>query len=94
MDNKDPIDLLGDYRGLPLALTKNGTLIAPLEWDYATWDRDSHRFIKALKSGRLDGRSYSKIEILLSGNASPNARLAAAQNQIYLTEQALPGPLK
>lgn len=90
----ESIDFLSDAHGLPVALTTDKKLIAPLEWDYATWDRDSERFVNTLKSGEIDRRQFDRICIYITGDASPTARLASSQNQITLTERALPGPLK
>ncbi|HVE16601.1 MAG TPA: hypothetical protein VNB29_07680 [Chthoniobacterales bacterium] len=89
-----PLDLLSAYHGLPLALTRDDVLIAPLVWDYAAWTPGAKHFLENLRSGRVGDRRPKAIHIYLSGVASPSARAAAAASQVGLTERALPGPLR
>jgi hypothetical protein len=94
LDRAMPIDRLSAYHGFPLAITRGGALLVPLDWDYACWTREGERFLVALKAGRIGDRPVTSVQIYLTGEASPSARTAAGLNGVALTEKALPGPLK
>lgn len=89
-----PIEALSSYHGLPLALTRAGALVAPLDWDYAYWNREAARFAASLRDGRIGDLRFKSAHIYLTGVASPAALSAAALQRIVLTQRALPGPLK
>lgn len=89
-----PLEVLSSHRGLPLALARDGTLLVPLEWDYAAWTPAAADFISAIQAGRIGDRTFKGFHVYLTGVASEATKTALAASGIALTERALPGPLR
>jgi len=95
LGQSQPISAITAFHRVPLAMTPDGTLIAPLmEWDYAAWTATAERFVRTMKGSRVGGRPVTALHIYLTGLASPAAKEGAVASQVALTEKALPGPLK
>ncbi len=92
--DRQPLALLSAHQGIPLALAKDGTLIAPIEWDHASWTPGAAQFVTAFKNGTIPDQKITGRHIYLTGTASPRARDEVAAQGIALTEKALPGPLR
>lgn len=93
INEKTPIKKLVSYHGLPVGLTSGGKLAVALEWDYAQWTPTSRDFLLDLNTGKIDGETFSSLDIHLTGTASPAVKAVLASCEIPLTEKALPGPL-
>lgn len=94
INRSQPLTVLSTYRKLPIALTRDGVMVAALEWDYAIWSRESRAFVEDLRKGEIGGHKAQAAHIYLTGDASPVARAAMIANQVGLTIKSLPGPLR
>jgi hypothetical protein len=90
---EQPIARVGSLRGLPVALTADGTMVVPLEWDYATWTKPAADFAKTLQTIDWGKHKVTARRVVLTGVASEKTKASLAALGIQLTEKALPGPL-
>ncbi len=91
---ESPLAQISDFRGFPVCIAQDGSLIVALEWDYASWTANSANFVQAIKEGSFAGYKITGHRIVLTGEASPVAKEKLAALGIRLTEKALPGPLR
>ena len=88
-----PLSRIGSLRGLPVALSSDGTLIVPIEWDYVSWTKPAADFAHTLQTIPWGNQKITSRRVVLTGLASPKARAQLAALGIQVTEKALPGPL-
>ena len=91
---EEPLARIGSVRGLPIALTANGTLVVPIEWDYVTWTKPAADFARTLQTIPWGKHPITARHVVVTGVASPMAKQQLAALGIGLTEKALPGPLR
>jgi hypothetical protein len=90
---EQPIARIGSLRGIPVALTADGTMVVPLEWDYATWTKPAADFAKTLQTIDWGKHKITARRVVLTGVASAKTKEGLTGLGIQLTEKALPGPL-
>ncbi|MEO8350103.1 MAG: hypothetical protein ABI680_00140, partial [Chthoniobacteraceae bacterium] len=73
--------------------TNDGTLIVPIQWDYAAWTPMTEKFITALKAEKL-ATAPTAYTIMITGVASPMATQELAAREVNLVTKGLPGPLQ
>jgi hypothetical protein len=73
--------------------TNDGTVVVPIQWDYAAWTPTIERFITALKAQKI-ANSVSGYTVILTGIVSPMTAQALAERRIKVTTKALPDPLQ
>ena len=91
---ESPLAQISDFRGFPVCIARDGTLVVALEWDYASWTANSANFAQAIKEGSFSGYKITSHRIVLTGDASPVVKEQLAALGIALAERALPGPLR
>jgi hypothetical protein len=85
---------LESLQGLPVAIGTDGSLIAALEWDYASWTQNAAAFIAQLQAARLGKKAPTGYVVALSGEASPRVQTELQAAGITLATRLAPGPLK
>jgi hypothetical protein len=78
---------------LPVCFARDGTLIVPLEWDYACWTQNASEFIQRVRLANYRGAKVAGLRVVITGVASPRLKEELAKQQVVLIEKALPGPL-
>ena len=73
--------------------TNDGTVVVPIQWDYAAWTPATERFITALKAQKF-ATSVSGYTVILTGIVSPMTAQALAERGVKVTSKALPSPLQ
>jgi hypothetical protein len=58
--------------GLTICKTNDGTVVVPIQWDYAAWTPMTERFIAALKAQKLTTPVFG-YNVILTGVVSPMA---------------------
>lgn len=94
INRETPLEALSSAKGFPVALTKDGTLVVALEWDYASFTEKASAFIDSLRNGNFGADKIKARRVVITGVASPAAKEGLATAGFELTEKALPGPLK
>jgi hypothetical protein len=89
-----PLAVISTSHSLPVCLANDGTVVVPLEWDYASWTQRAAEFVRTVKAGDFGDRKVTGHRFVLSGVASPLAKQQLEAQGIALTEKALPGPLR
>ncbi len=89
-----PLSSVGTDGSLPFCLAQDGTLVVPLEWDYAALTQRADDYIKFLKSATWGSQPITGYHLVLTGVASPRLKAKLASEGIRLSEKALPGPLQ
>ncbi len=93
LNNTAPVARITHLSGLTVCQTNDGTVIVPIQWDYAAWTPMTERFIAALKAEKFTSPATA-YSILLTGLVSPTAAQALAARGVSITAKALPGPLQ
>ena len=53
LNNSTPVARITHLNGLTVCQTNNGTVVVPIQWDYAAWTPMTERFITALKAEKF-----------------------------------------
>jgi hypothetical protein len=87
-----PVVRITRLNGLTVCQTRDGTVVVPIQWDYAVWTPMTEQFITALKDRKFTppATGYS---VILTGVISPITAQALAARGVNVTTKALPGPL-
>jgi hypothetical protein len=93
LNNTTPVARITHLKGLTVCQTNDGTVVVPIQWDYAAWTPMTERFITALKAQKL-ATPVSGYAVILTGVVSPMTAQALADRGVKLTTKALPGPLQ
>jgi hypothetical protein len=88
-----PIATIYTLNDLPVCLGRDGTLIVPLEWDYACWTQGASEFMQRVRFANYRGAKVTGQRVVITGVASPRLKEELAKLQVVLIERALPGPL-
>lgn len=89
-----PLATIYTSQDLPVCHAKDGTVIVPLEWDYASWTQNAASFLEHLRTANFRGAPVTGHRLVITGVASPRAREELARQQVALVEKALPSPLR
>lgn len=89
-----PLATLYTSHDLPVCHARDGTVIVPLEWDYACWTQNAANFLHHLRTANFRGAPVTGHRLVITGTASPRAREELARQQVGLVEKALPSPLR
>ncbi len=92
LNKSTPVVRITRLNGLTVCQTKDGTVVVPIQWDYAVWTPMTEQFIAALKDRKFTppATGYS---VILTGVISPMTAQALAARGVNVTTKALPGPL-
>jgi hypothetical protein len=93
LNNSSPIARITHLNGLTVCQNNDGTVVVPIQWDYAGWTPMAEGFIKALKGWKF-ARPVSGYSVILTGVVSPLTAQALAARDVKITTKALPGPLQ
>ena len=92
LNNTAPIARIMHLNGLTLCQTNDGTVVVPIQWDYAAWTPLVDSFINALKTRKFQ-TPPTGYTVMITGFASPMTTQALASRGVQLIQKALPGPL-
>ncbi len=93
LNNSSPVTRITHLNGLTICQTNDGTVVVPIQWDYAAWTPMTERFIAALKDWKFNPAA-SGYTVILTGVVSPMTAQALAERNVKVTTKALPGPLR
>jgi hypothetical protein len=93
LNNSTPVALITHLNGLIVCQTNDGTVVVPIQWDYAAWTPMTENFVTALKGWKFT-TPVSGYAIVLTGVVSPMTAQALAARDVKVTTKALPGPLQ
>ena len=93
LNNSTPVALITHLNGLIVCQTNDGTVVVPIQWDYAAWTPMTENFVTALKGWKFT-TPVSGYAIILTGVVSPVTAQALAARDVKVTTKALPGPLQ
>jgi hypothetical protein len=93
LNNSTPVARITHLNGLTVCQTNEGTVVVPIQWDYAAWTPMTERFIATLKAWKFTA-PVSGYAVILTGVVSPLTAQALAERGVKVTTKALPGPLK
>ena len=88
-----PIASIMHLNGLTLCQTGDGTVVVPIQWDYAAWTPLVNDFITALKARKFP-TAATGYTVMITGVASPMTAQALAARGVNIIQKALPGPLQ
>src|SRR5438093_7463938 len=91
---KTPIARIVMLRDFPICVTKDGTIIVALQWDYAAWTSGAASFTDEVQ--KLAGKSGQNAHVLvgLSGEVSPRLREELEKRGMTVQDRLVSGPLK
>ncbi len=93
LNNTAPVARITHLSGLTVCQTNDGTVVVPIQWDYASWTPMAERFITTLKAADFGTRPTGYL-VALTGVVSPMAGDALTSRGIKFSEKQLPNPLK
>ena len=93
LNNSARVARITHLHGLTVCETNDGTVVVPIQWDYAAWTPTTERFITALKAQKF-ATSVSGYTVILTGIVSPMTAQALAERGVKVTSKALPSPLQ
>jgi hypothetical protein len=93
LNTTTPVARITHLKGLTVCQTNDGTVVVPIQWDYAAWTPMTERFITTLKAQKF-ATPVSGYAVILTGVVSPMTAQALADRGVKLTTKALPGPLQ
>jgi len=93
LNKNTPVARITHLNRLTVCQTNDGSLVVPIQWDYAAWTPATERFITALKAEKFTN-PVSGYVVILTGVASPMTSKALAARGVSLTTKAIPGPLQ
>ena len=92
LNKNAPVASITHLNGLTVCQTNDGSVVVPIQWDYAAWTPATERFITALKAQKFT-TPVSGYTVILTGVVSPMTAQALAARGVNVTTKALPGPL-
>jgi hypothetical protein len=93
LNNSTPVARITHLNGLIVCQTNDGTVVVPIQWDYAAWTPMTEGFINALKGWKF-ASPVSGYTVILTGVVSSLTAQALAARDVKITTKALPGPLQ
>jgi hypothetical protein len=93
LNRSTPVARITHLKGLTVCQTNDGTVVVPIQWDYAAWTPMTERFIIVLKAQKFSA-PVSGYTVILTGVVSPLTAEALAARGVNVKTKALPGPLQ
>jgi hypothetical protein len=93
LNNTAPIARIMHLNGLTLCQTNDGTVVVPIQWDYAAWTPLVNSFINALKARKFQTPATG-YTVMITGVVSPMTAKALLASGVNVIQKALPGPLQ
>jgi hypothetical protein len=93
LNSSTPIARITHLNGLTVCQTNEGTVVVPIQWDYAAWTPMTEHFINALKGWKFTS-PVSGYTVILTGVVSPLTAQALATRDVKVMTKGLPGPLR
>jgi MFS family permease len=93
LNKSTPVARSTHLKGLTVCQTNDGTVVVPIQWDYAAWTPMTERFIAALKAQKFTAPP-SGYTVILTGVVSPMTAEALDARGVNVKTKALPGPLR
>jgi len=87
-DRAAPIVEVVSIEGTPMGYTQSGTLVVPLAADYAIWNAEAAALAHAITDARPRDPHVERVELVVSGSASPLARARFEALGVAVTERA------
>jgi len=88
------ISRISSIGNLPVCLTKDGTVIVALQWDYAAWTPMAGRFVESLHSIKPADFKPTGYRVVITGDASPAIQQAMKTLGVQFDIRQAGGPLK
>jgi hypothetical protein len=85
------IELLGEF---PICVSKDGTTVVVLQWDYAAWTTGAARASDEVEKFAAKSPRNKRVLVALSGQASPRLHEELEARGQQLKDRVAPGPLK
>ncbi len=76
-----------NFRGLPVGLSQEGTLVAAIPIDYARWNRFSESLMTELRDYASNEAKAKAQTLVITGTASPLTRENLPTYEIELVEK-------
>ena len=89
LNNTTPIARITHLNGLTVCQTNDGTVIVPIQWDYAAWTPLTERFITAFKAQKFTTPA-SGYSVMVTGVVSPMTAQALAAGGVNATKKRSP----
>jgi len=83
-----PVREIISVAGTPMGYTESGILVVPLAADHAIWDAKAAALAHAMTEGLPSELRVERVELVLSGTASPLARERFEALGVAVTERA------
>jgi hypothetical protein len=83
-----PVREIISVSGTPMGYTESGTLAVPLAADHVIWDAEAAALAHAVTDGLPSEIGVERVELVLSGTASPLARERFEALGVVVTERA------
>jgi hypothetical protein len=93
LNKSTPVARITHLKRLTVCRTSDGTVVVPIQWDYAAWTPMTERFVTALKAQKFPA-AVSGYSIILTGVVSPMTAETLAARGVNVKTKALPGPLQ
>jgi len=93
LNNTTPVARITHLKGLTVCQTNDGTVVVPIQWDYAAWTPMTERFITVLKAQKFATPVFG-YSVILTGVVSPMTAQALVARGVNVTTKGLPGPLQ
>lgn len=87
-----PVTRIANLRGMTVCQVQDGTLVLPIQWDYAAWTPLAGKFVAELQAQKVV-QPVTGYAIMMTGDVTPRAKKELEAHGIKLTTKALPGPL-
>jgi hypothetical protein len=87
-DRVSPIREIISISGTPMGYTESGTLAVPLAADHVIWDAKAANLAHAMTETLPSDLRVERVELVLSGTASPLARERFEALGVAVTERA------
>jgi hypothetical protein len=80
-------------KNAPYCVTRDGSVLVALQWDYACWSTSAEKLVTWLQTLQVDGNKPTSITIAITGQASPRLRQELEQRGFRLFDRQIKGPL-
>ncbi len=93
LSSTSPLTAITHTVHLTVCQNKDGTLLIPIEWDYAEWSPSLEAFVPAVKELKMPTPATGN-SLVITGVVSPTTARELAARNMTVVVKALPGPLK
>lgn len=88
---ENPLARITLINGFPVCVTKDGTTVVALQWDYAAWTPRAEGFASQVKA---NAKGKTPCLVALSGVVSPRLRQELESRGFRVQDRLAPGPLR